>query len=80
MRSCPKCGTYIPDGGKVCLRCGWKPERDGDIFDNPILRYMQEAFEKSSVRMTEDDKLPDEFKERDLAAAGYIGLCLFIRS
>lgn len=73
MRSCPNCGTYIPDGGKVCLRCGWKPESDGDIFDNPILRYMQEAFEKSSAQMTEDDKLPDEFKERDLAAAGYIG-------
>ena len=23
--------------------------------------------------MTEDDKIPDEFKERDLAAVGYIG-------
>ena len=34
---------------------------------------MQEAFDKASPEMTEDDKIPDEFKERDLAAVGYIG-------
>ncbi len=73
MKRCPNCGTYIPDGGKVCLRCGWKPESDNDIFDNPILKYMQEAFEKASPEMTEDDKLPEEYRERDLAATGYIG-------
>ncbi len=42
-------------------------------MDNPILKYMQEAFDKASPEMTEDDKIPDEFKERDLAAVGYIG-------
>ena len=73
MNKCPRCGTYIPDGGKVCLSCGWKPGSDDGFMDNPILKYMQEAFDKASPEMTEDDKIPDEFKERDLAAVGYIG-------
>lgn len=73
MNKCPRCGTYIPDGGKVCLSCGWKPGSEDSFMDNPILKYMQEAFDKASPEMTEDDKIPDEFKERDLAAVGYIG-------
>lgn len=73
MNKCPKCGTYIPEGGKVCLSCGWKPEPAGDMFDNPIMKYMQEAFDKASPQMTDDDKIPEEYRERDLAATGYIG-------
>ena len=42
-------------------------------MDNPILKYMQEAFDAASPEMNENDKIPDEFKERDLAAVGYIG-------
>ncbi len=73
MNKCPRCGTYIPDGGKVCLSCGWKPDAGDSFMDNPILKYMQEAFDAASPEMTENDAIPDEFKERDLAAAGYIG-------
>ncbi len=73
MNKCPICGTYIPDGGKVCLSCGWKPENADSFMDNPIFKYMQEAFEQASPEMTEDDGIPEEFKERDLAAVGYIG-------
>ena len=40
---------------------------------------MQDAFEKAGPQMTGDDKIPDEFRERDLAATGYIGP-LFIYS
>ena len=49
------------------------------MFDNPIFQYMQDAFEKAGPQMTGDDKIPDEFRERDLAATGYIGP-LFIHS
>ncbi len=73
MNKCPRCGTYIPDGGKVCLACGWKPDAGDSFMDNPILKYMQEAFNSASPEITENDKIPDEFKERDLAAVGYIG-------
>ena len=73
MNKCPRCGTYIPDGGKVCLSCGWKPDAGDSFMDNPILKYMQEAFDAASPEMTESDAIPDEFKERDLAAVGYIG-------
>lgn len=73
MNKCPKCGTYIPDGGKVCLSCGWKPETADGVFDNLILKYMQDAFEKASPEMTENDTIPGEYRERDLAATGYIG-------
>lgn len=73
MNKCPRCGTYIPDGGKVCLSCGWKPDAGDSFMDNPILKYMQEAFNSASPEITENDKITDEFKERDLAAVGYIG-------
>ena len=79
MNKCPQCGAYIPDGGRMCISCGWKPEGGDGMFDNPIFQYMQEAFEKADPQMTGDDKIPDEFRERDLAASGYIGP-LFIYS
>lgn len=73
MNKCPRCGTYIPDGGKVCLSCGWKPEGGEGFMDDPIFKYMQDAFEKAMPQMTEDDDIPNELRERDLAAFGYIG-------
>ena len=57
----------------MCLSCGWKPDAGDGFMDNPILKYMQEAFDAASPEMTENDAIPDEFRERDLAAAGYIG-------
>ncbi len=73
MNKCPECGAYIPEGGRMCIACGWKPEGDDGIFDNPIFKYMQDAFEKANPQMNENDAIPDEFRERDLAATGYIG-------
>ena len=67
MNKCPQCGAYIPDGGRMCISCGWKPEGGNGMFDNPIFQYMQDAFEKAGPQMTGDDKIPDEFRERDLA-------------
>ena len=63
----------------MCISCGWKPDGGNGMFDNPIFQYMQDAFEKAGPQMTGDDKIPDEFRERDLAATGYIGP-LFIYS
>ena len=57
----------------MCLSCGWKPEATESVFDNPILKYMQDAFDKASPEMTEDEGIPEEYRERDLAACGYIG-------
>lgn len=71
MNKCPVCGTYIPDGGRVCLSCGWKPE-GGDASD-PIFRYIQDAFNKASSNMKETDDMNSEYIEQELAAAGYIG-------
>ena len=63
----------------MCIRCGWKPDGGNGMFDNHIFQYMQDAFEKAGPQTTGDDKIPDEFRERDLAATGYIGP-LFIYS
>lgn len=66
----------------MCISCGWKPEGGNGMngmFDNPIFQYMQDAFEKAGPQTTGDDGIPDEFRERDLAATGYIGP-LFIYS
>ena len=71
MNKCPVCGTYIPEGGRVCLSCGWQPE-GGDAVD-PIFRYMQDAFNKASSNMNETDSMTGEYREQELAAAGYIG-------
>lgn len=71
MNKCPICGTYIPEGGRVCLSCGWKPE-GGDGMD-PIFRYMQDAFNKASSGMSETDSNSSAYREQELAAVGYIG-------
>ena len=80
MTTCPKCGAYIPDGGKMCISCGWKPEKaEGgafeDVFskDNPYINYLQQVmdtvvkdFPKDEDRMTHDNS-------GWTAAASYIG-------
>lgn len=78
MTTCPKCGAYIPDGGKMCISCGWKPEEDNTLFkDNPFVNYFQEVMD------TVVDKFPKEELEEKLnlahdnnrwiAAASYLG-------
>lgn len=76
MIKCPDCGAYIPDGGKVCLSCGWKPEADfGGIFskDNPYINYLQQVMDSvKDMPKEERDKLQHD-DMRWIAAAGYIG-------
>lgn len=60
----------------MCLACGWKPEGSG-YSDDPIMQYMQNAFEQAMPEMNEGDKLPEEYRERELAALGYIGPAFF---
>lgn len=72
MNKCPVCGTYIPEGGRVCLSCGWKPA--GDDFENdPVFKYMKAAFDSASSNMPENGERDEEYMERELAAVGYIG-------
>lgn len=70
MNKCPVCGTYIPEGGRVCLSCGWKPENGAA---DPIFKYMQDAFDKASSNMDEAGFEVSGYMEQELAAAGYIG-------
>jgi len=79
MTKCPKCGSYIPEGGKMCIACGWKPESENSIFkDNPYVNYLQEVMD------TVVDKFPgkdaDEIakalnldNKNWIAAASYLG-------
>lgn len=72
MNKCPVCGTYIPDGGRVCLSCGWKP--DGrDVTDEPLFKYMKDAFDKASAGITDEEELKGGYEDAELAAFGYIG-------
>lgn len=74
MNKCPKCGSYIPEGGRICIACGWKPEKNDDMMnDNPILKYMQDAFEKMSASQQDIDLEENPFREQELAALGYLG-------
>lgn len=79
MNKCPKCGNYIPEGGKMCIACGWKPEEnDGAILellkDNPYINAMQEVM----GQMKKDDNtgeyqgLPHD-NTPWIAAASYLG-------
>lgn len=72
MKTCPKCGKYIPDGGKMCIACGWKPENVG-IKDNPYAEYLQGIFDQMNVGFEGKTEKTDEYRERELAAIGYIG-------
>lgn len=74
MNKCPKCGSYIPEGGRICIACGWKPEKNDDkMNDNPLLKYMQDAFEKMSASQQNIDLEENPFREQELAALGYLG-------
>ena len=74
MNKCPKCGSYIPEGGKMCIACGWKPEKNAsEMDDNPLMKYMQDAFEKMSKNQEGIDEEENPFREQELAALGYVG-------
>lgn len=72
MNKCPVCGTYIPEGGRVCLSCGWKPG-GSNIEDEPLFKYMKDAFDKASAGVTDENELNAEYEDKELAAFGYIG-------
>jgi len=71
MNKCPKCGQYIPEGGKMCIACGWKPEKDSE--DNPYISYLQDVYDKMVNDFPGKTEKTDEYRERSLAAVGYIG-------
>ena len=73
MNTCPKCGKYIPDGGRMCIACGWKPEENIEDITAPILKYMQDAFNEMSEGFEGKTEKSDEYHERKMAAVGYIG-------
>ena len=76
MTKCPKCGAYIPDGGKMCIACGWKPEADDMFADNPIFAAFQSVMDTIGDKEQDLDELADKLnldKERWVAAASYIG-------
>lgn len=58
----------------MCIACGWKPERE-DIFsdDNPIFRYMQDAFNELSKNGNTAEEQDEPQRECELAALGYLG-------
>lgn len=79
MNKCPECGSYIPEGGKMCIACGWKPEEDSSVIPeflkgNPYINAMQEVM----GQMKKDDEtgeyqgLPHD-NTPWIAAASYIG-------
>lgn len=79
MNKCPECGAYIPEGGKMCIACGWKPEESGSAIpdflkDNPYLNAMQEVMDQ----MKKDD-VTGEYQSLPhdntpwIAAASYLG-------
>lgn len=82
MNKCPKCGSYIPEGGKMCIACGWKPEVTNDtkpdfMNANPYINYMQEVMDTVVNKFPKDGngtemELPHD-DNRWIAAASYIG-------
>lgn len=55
------------------MSCGWKPTAENGFDNDALFKYINEAFAKGMPQMTEEDEIPVEFRERDLAAFGYIG-------
>lgn len=79
MTTCPECGAYIPDGGKMCISCGWKPEKndDGildDIFSNknPYINYLQQVMDTVVKDFPKDEKIEHD-NTGWVAAASYLG-------
>lgn len=77
MTKCPVCGTYIPEGGRICLKCGYKPENDtvSEMFSdkNPYINYLQQVMD---TVVSEFPKGEAGFKHDNtgwIAAAGYLG-------
>ena len=76
MTKCPKCGAYIPDGGKMCIACGWKPEENDMFADNPIFTTFQNVMDSIGDKEENLEELADKLnldKDRWIAAASYIG-------
>lgn len=79
MNKCPKCGSYIPEGGKMCIACGWKPEESDGIItdflkDNPYINAMQEVM--GQIKKGEETEGYKELPHDNtpwIAAASYIG-------
>ena len=79
MNKCPECGSYIPEGGKMCIACGWKPEASDSVFsdllkDNPYINAMQEVMGqmKKDEATGEYQRLPHD-NTPWIAAASYLG-------
>ena len=78
MTHCPKCGAYIPDGGRMCIACGWKPEADDTPFkDNPYISYLQQVMDtvvnEFPGKKNGDAGLPPHDNSGWIAAASYLG-------
>lgn len=74
MIKCPKCGSYIPDGGKMCIACGWKPETDDAYKDNPFFNYFQSVMD--NVKSDDNENIADALhldNKNWIAAASYLG-------
>lgn len=72
MKTCPKCGKYIPDGGKMCIACGWKPEPAGSMAEDRNLKILKDAFDAIS-NTPEGAGKSAEYRDSELAALGYVG-------
>lgn len=79
MNKCPECGAYIPEGGKMCIACGWKPEETDGVMpdflkDNPYINAMQEVMGqlKKDDNTGEYQSLPHD-NTPWIAAASYLG-------
>ena len=59
----------------MCLSCGWKPG-GSNIEDEPLFKYMKDAFDKASAGVTDENELNAEYEDKELAAFGYIGPAL----
>ena len=76
MNKCPKCGSYIPDGGKMCIACGWKPDADDAYTNNPFINALQEVVDSVKDRENDAENLAEALKldnNRWIAAASYLG-------
>lgn len=75
MTKCPKCGSYIPDGGKMCIACGWKPEVSNDLNDNPFFSAFQQVMDSVSDKDNEAEikNMLNLDNSRWIAAASYLG-------
>lgn len=78
MNTCPNCGAYIPDGAKICISCGYKPEKsENKVFDelfsndNPYINYLQQVMD--AVQSSGDQQSIEYDNSRWTAAASYMG-------